>query len=107
MPGKSSSVTLRRMRPSQPISFPAWKRSEQHRVENGNHARPRRARSGVMTIQETPKRRNAAWHRAMKGARRDAIGMLDRLGPNADHLPGAAEKAAHKKIVGQLKHVVQ
>jgi len=60
-----------------------------------------------MTIQETPKRRNAAWHRAMKGARRDAIGMLDRLGPNADHLPGAAEKAAHKKIVGQLKHVVQ
>ena len=60
-----------------------------------------------MTIQETPKTRNAAWHRAMKGARRDAIAMLDRLGANADHLPGAAQKAEHKTVVRQLKRVVE
>ena len=60
-----------------------------------------------MTIPETPKTRNVAWHRAMRVARRDAIGMLDRLGPNADHLPGAAQKAEHKNIVRQLKRVVR
>jgi hypothetical protein len=60
-----------------------------------------------MTIQGTPKKRNVAWHRAMKAARREAIGMLDRLGPNADHLAGKTKKAEHKNIVGQLKRVVQ
>ena len=60
-----------------------------------------------MTIQETPKTRNVAWHRAMKGHRRDAIALLDRLGPNADHLPGRAQKAEHKAIVGKLKRVVE
>ncbi len=60
-----------------------------------------------MTIQETPKKRNAAWHRAMKDARREAVGLLDRLGPNADHLPDAAQKTQHRHIVGQLKRVVR
>jgi hypothetical protein len=60
-----------------------------------------------MTIQETPKKRNLAWHRAMKDARREAIGMLHRLGPNADHLRDEAQKAEHKYIRGQLRHVVQ
>jgi enoyl-CoA hydratase/carnithine racemase len=60
-----------------------------------------------MTIEETPKKRNAAWHRAMKGARREAMGLLDRLGPSADHLPDAAQKAAHKNIVDQLERVIK
>lgn len=60
-----------------------------------------------MTIQETLKTRNVAWHRAMKSARGEAISMLDRLGATADHLPGAAQKAEHKTIVGQLKRVVK
>jgi hypothetical protein len=60
-----------------------------------------------MTTQETPKHRNVAWHRAMKGHRRDAIALLDKLGPNADHLPGSAQKAEHKAIVSKLKRVVQ
>lgn len=59
-----------------------------------------------MTIQETPKNRNVAWHRAMKGHRRDAIALLDKLGPNADHLPGSAQKAEHKAMVDKLKRVV-
>jgi hypothetical protein len=53
------------------------------------------------------KKRNVAWHRAMNSARRQAIGLLERLGPNADHLSEAARKKAHAKLVAELERVVE
>lgn len=54
----------------------------------------------------TPKKRNAAWHRAMKGARQQAVSMLEQLGEDADHLPEADRKKAHAKLVREIKRVV-
>lgn len=50
--------------------------------------------------------RSEAWRRAMKAHRREAIGMLERIGPNADHLPHAAQRRKHKTLTTALKRVV-
>ena len=50
--------------------------------------------------------RSEAWRRAMKAHRREALGMLDRIGPNTDHLPDAAQKTKHRKLTAALKRVV-
>jgi hypothetical protein len=68
--------------------------------------RPRAPQATTMRAPEIRKKRNAAWHRAMTGARKQAIGMLERLGPDADHLPEDARKEAHAKLVKELKRVV-
>jgi hypothetical protein len=52
------------------------------------------------------KKRSAAWRRDMKKHRLQAIGMLEQLGPNADHLPQAAQKQKHEKLTAALEHVV-
>jgi hypothetical protein len=52
------------------------------------------------------KKRSAAWHRAMRGARKQALGMLEQLGESADHLPEADRKKAHAKLVREIKHVI-
>lgn len=53
------------------------------------------------------KTRSAAWRRGMKEHRRQAMGMLEQIGPNADHLPQAAQKKKHKKLTADLERVVR
>jgi hypothetical protein len=76
----------------------------------GSLGRPIEGAAGTFEAMPTAgirKKRNVAWHRAMNSARRQAIGLLERLGPNADHLPEAARKKAHAKLVAELERVVE
>lgn len=60
-----------------------------------------------MTTPIVPKQRSAAWRRTMESAREQAIEMLERIGPNADHLPDEPRKAQHRKLTADLERIVQ
>jgi hypothetical protein len=43
----------------------------------------------------------------MERFRREAGAMLDRIGPNADHLPEEWRKEAHRKMKANLEQLVE
>jgi hypothetical protein len=51
-------------------------------------------------------KRSAAWRRDMKKHRLQATGMLEQIGPNADHLLQADQKRKHKQLTADLERVV-
>jgi hypothetical protein len=59
-----------------------------------------------VTAKKITKKRSAAWRRTMEDSRRKAVGMLEQIGPNADHLPEEARKEEHRKLTAEIERVV-